>query len=121
MTAMEAFHKRVPDIGMSEYRSFAALGIEGLPRAEYGFMEFYCNDPSCDCRRVQLVCGFRAGGNQEFPGDNQLWMGIAGVLPETRHLHFGRRFAMRSDSRTVRRSEWVLENPARLLQTLSPF
>lgn len=55
MTAMEAFHKRVPNIGMSEYRSFTALGIEGLPPAEYGFMEFYCNDPSCDCRRVQLV------------------------------------------------------------------
>jgi len=36
MTAMEAFHKRVPNIGMSEYRSFTALGIEGLPRAEYG-------------------------------------------------------------------------------------
>ena len=55
MTAMEAFHKRVPNIGMSEYRSFTALGIEGLPRGQYGFMEFYCNDPSCDCRRVQLV------------------------------------------------------------------
>ena len=55
MTAMEAFHKRVPNIGMSEYRSFTALEIEGLPSAEYGFMEFYCNDPSCDCRRVQLV------------------------------------------------------------------
>ena len=55
MTAMEAFHKRVPDIGMSEYRSFTALEIEGLPSAEYGFIEFYCNDSSCDCRRVQLV------------------------------------------------------------------
>jgi len=55
MTAMEAFHKRVPTIGAREYRSFTALGIEGLPQAEYGFMEFYCNDPSCDCRRVQLV------------------------------------------------------------------
>lgn len=55
MTAMEPFHMRVPEIGAREYRSFTALGIAGLPEAEYGFMEFYCNDPSCDCRRVQLV------------------------------------------------------------------
>ena len=55
MTGMEAFHNRVPEVGASEYRSFSALGIEGLPQAEYGFVELYCNDPSCDCRRVQLV------------------------------------------------------------------
>lgn len=23
-----------------------------LPPAEYGFMEMYCNEPGCDCRRV---------------------------------------------------------------------
>lgn len=26
----------------------------GLPAAEYGFLEFYCNEPTCDCRRVLL-------------------------------------------------------------------
>jgi hypothetical protein len=58
MTAMEAFHKRVPEIGASEYRSFTALGIEGLPQAEYGFMEFYCNDPSLPILQASALLPF---------------------------------------------------------------
>ena len=93
MTAMEAFHKRVPKIGAREYRSFTALGIEGLPQAEYGFMEFYCTDPSCDCRRVQLVV-FAPGGKQRFPGDNRLRVGIAGVLQKVFRFHIRRGLAV---------------------------
>jgi hypothetical protein len=25
-----------------------------LPDGEYGFLEFYCNEPGCDCRRVMI-------------------------------------------------------------------
>ena len=29
----------------------------GLPAGEYGFLELYCNEPTCDCRRVLFqVC-----------------------------------------------------------------
>ena len=40
---------------MRETRSVTVLNSQdGLPPGEYGFIEFYCADPSCDCRRVIL-------------------------------------------------------------------
>jgi hypothetical protein len=30
-------------------------GRDDLPDGEYGFIEMYCNEPHCDCRRVMVV------------------------------------------------------------------
>jgi len=50
-----------PQVAKDECR-FAILGdpVDGppqkldLPAGTYGFLEFYCDDPDCDCRRVML-------------------------------------------------------------------
>jgi hypothetical protein len=52
---MEPFHIECPKIGLNETRSITLLsGYKKLPKGEYGFVESYCNDPKCDCRRVFL-------------------------------------------------------------------
>jgi hypothetical protein len=36
-------------------RSVTVPDKEDLPSGNYGFVELYCNDPNCDCRRVVIV------------------------------------------------------------------
>ena len=52
MSGYKPFHEYCPEIGSNEYRSMRIQEGFGLPRDEYGFMELYCTDPGCDCRRV---------------------------------------------------------------------
>ena len=50
-----AFQHAFPDIAKSETRTVTLLEpVEGLPPGEYAFLELYCNEPGCDCRRVFL-------------------------------------------------------------------
>ena len=50
-----AFHKAFPDIARSETRTVTVLQpLKGLPPAEYAFLEMYCDERGCDCRRVFL-------------------------------------------------------------------
>ena len=50
---MEQFYNRFPDIAEKETRGITIMSEEeGLPKGEYFFLESYCNDPKCDCRRV---------------------------------------------------------------------
>jgi hypothetical protein len=51
---MFAFHAKVPEIGFTETRSATILPGNSVPAGEYGFIEFYCDDPQCDCRRVMV-------------------------------------------------------------------
>ena len=52
--AMVAFHEYFPELAQKEVRS-AILKDEGeLPEDEYMFVESYCDEPDCDCRRVLL-------------------------------------------------------------------
>ncbi len=48
------FADRFPDLANDETRWLVVPdGAEiGLPPDEYGFMDMYCNDKGCDCRRV---------------------------------------------------------------------
>ncbi len=55
MEAMEAFHLKCPEIGFDEYRSLTIHRDGELPAGEYAFVEFYCADPKCDCRRVSIA------------------------------------------------------------------
>ncbi|HEY2343521.1 MAG TPA: hypothetical protein VGH90_10845 [Chthoniobacteraceae bacterium] len=37
-----------------EARFLFARGEKGLPDGDYRFVEFYCDEPGCDCRRVVI-------------------------------------------------------------------
>jgi hypothetical protein len=52
---MTAFGLRFPELGARETRSIMLPYPQGgLPAGNYGFLELYCDDPKCDCRRVLL-------------------------------------------------------------------
>lgn len=60
--AMVPFWSRFPKIAEQESRTIKLLQPVGeLPVDDYAFVELYCNDPDCDCRRVILQV--RAGSN----------------------------------------------------------
>jgi len=52
----EPFYERFPELAKAETRSIMVLeqgeGRDTLPPADYGFLEMFCNEPDCDCRRV---------------------------------------------------------------------
>ncbi|MEX2213851.1 MAG: hypothetical protein WD768_06975 [Phycisphaeraceae bacterium] len=50
---MQPFHKLFPDIGHDETRTlWLGEARDGMPAGDYAFVEWYCVDPDCDCRRV---------------------------------------------------------------------
>ncbi|MBI5545849.1 MAG: hypothetical protein HY901_18320 [Deltaproteobacteria bacterium] len=50
------FHSRFPEIAEAETRSITVPADNPwkLPAASYGFLDMYCDEPGCDCRRVML-------------------------------------------------------------------
>ncbi|HEY6724143.1 MAG TPA: hypothetical protein VI197_08920 [Polyangiaceae bacterium] len=51
---MMPFDTVFPEVAKKESRAIHVLDREGLPKGDYLFREFYCNEPDCDCRRVVL-------------------------------------------------------------------
>lgn len=52
---MLAFFERFPDVAERETRVITLpRPMDGLPVGSYAFVELYCTDPECDCRRVFL-------------------------------------------------------------------
>jgi len=49
---MTLFMERFREVGAAESRSVTVKGRPDLPDGEYGFLELYCDEPGCDCRRV---------------------------------------------------------------------
>lgn len=51
------FHNYFPELAERETRSITVppRSGSGLPPDEYGFLETYCDEPGCDCRRVMLT------------------------------------------------------------------
>jgi hypothetical protein len=49
---MIPFHKICPAVAACETRSVTVGPGRGLPADEYAFIEFYCEDRACDCRRA---------------------------------------------------------------------
>src|SRR5690242_7329086 len=49
-----AFHERCPDVASRETRSINLLpgAKAGVPAGRCEFVEMYCGEPDCDCRRV---------------------------------------------------------------------
>ena len=55
---MAPFFSRFPEVAAHETRTVKLLEpYAGLPAGEYGFLELYCDEPTCDCQRVLFqVC-----------------------------------------------------------------
>jgi hypothetical protein len=53
---MIPFYTRFPELAARETRCIRVILPGGkLPIGEYGFIEHYCSDVNCDCRRVLLL------------------------------------------------------------------
>jgi len=48
------FHQYFPEIAKTETRSVTVFpdSDTNLPAGNYGFLEMFCDEPGCDCRRV---------------------------------------------------------------------
>lgn len=51
---MAPFFGRFRDLTFREMRSATVRGQPDLPDGEYGFLELYCDEVNCDCRRVLI-------------------------------------------------------------------
>ena len=51
------FYELCPDVARQETRTITLLQDSdlGLPAGDYTFIEMFCNEPNCDCRRVFLT------------------------------------------------------------------
>jgi len=52
---MEPFHQIVPDAHDPVTTLVLDRKTGRIPKGSYGFVEYYCCDPDCDCRRVLLL------------------------------------------------------------------
>ena len=54
----QPFHELFPERAAEETRSITLEGVERsdspLPEGQYGFLEMFCNERGCDCRRVMF-------------------------------------------------------------------
>jgi hypothetical protein len=51
---MIPFMERFPDLAARETRSVSVSGRDDIPDGDYGFLELFCDEPGCDCRRVMI-------------------------------------------------------------------
>jgi hypothetical protein len=76
---MIAFHTLLPELAQREVRCLHlgdAPGVPpgaGLPPGEYAFVEFYCEDLNCDCRRVFLQVFARHEADRVLASINYGW------------------------------------------------
>ena len=63
--SFQMFHEICREIGLKETRSITLLDNSGydLPPDDYAFLEMYCSDAGCDCRRVyfQVIAASNPG------------------------------------------------------------
>ena len=52
--AYRLFHELFPAVAEQETRTLTILpgARSDLPAGDYGFLEMFCDEPGCDCRRV---------------------------------------------------------------------
>ncbi len=79
MLFMIAFHSVLPEIAQREVRCIHLQPEPGVPLAsglsagEYAFVEFYCEDPHCDCRRAFIQVIARHLADQVLASINCGW------------------------------------------------
>lgn len=71
--AMTPFYTKFRDLAIAETRTVLIPAGTPLPAGEYGFMEFYCDDPGCDCRRVVLQALRPDSGDKVWASINYGW------------------------------------------------
>lgn len=131
---MAPFYTRFHDLAFEETRALVVREFRSLPPGEYGFLEFYCDEPNCDCRRVILQVERADTGERvwatinfgwEKPSYYREWMSddaaaeeeLAGATldplnPQSEHsqalLDLFREFALK-DAAYVQRLKWHYE------------
>jgi hypothetical protein len=72
--SMIPFHTVCTEVAMREVRSArVAPGPDGLDGDEFAFVEFYCDDLACDCRRVFLEVWSKARAGEIVASINFGW------------------------------------------------
>lgn len=82
---LQEFASKFRKVAAEETRAIQVLERGDIPLGEYGFLEFFCADPDCDCRRVTL---------QVTTPDGRVWASISFGWEKAR---FYRRWAHDSD------------------------
>ena len=71
--AMTPFYTRFRDLAFQEMRVATVQGRSDMPDDEYGFLELYCDEPDCDCRRVIINVISRTDGPKVWATINYGW------------------------------------------------
>ncbi len=69
---MVLFHSLFPEIAEKETRTITIMEPDLLPAGQYAFVENYCTEANCDCRRV-LVNVIRLGSKRIWATINFGW------------------------------------------------
>ncbi len=71
--AMTPFYTRFGNLAFEETRVVILQGSPDLPDGEYGFLELYCDELDCDCRRVLIHVVSKATGPRIWATINYGW------------------------------------------------
>ena len=74
---MAPFHGAFPDLAERETRSVRVSGYPGLPDGTYLFLESYCNEADCDCRRVMINVVAETDPSRILAAINYGWESVA--------------------------------------------
>ena len=74
---MAPFYTKFHDLAFREMRVLGVRSHESLPRGEYGFLEFYCTEAGCDCRRVVLHVLNAETGDRVWASINFGWESLS--------------------------------------------
>jgi hypothetical protein len=70
---MTPFYQFFPDLADTETKVITVQDIVFLPAGEYGFIDFYCDQVDCDCRRVYILVLSPATGSKVWATINYGW------------------------------------------------
>ena len=70
---MTPFYTRFRDLAFQEMRVATIQGRSDIPDGEYGFLELYCEEPRCDCRRVIINVISMTTGSKVWATINYGW------------------------------------------------
>lgn len=74
---MEAFFSRFGDLAFKETRAVTIPAGNPVPAGEYGFIEYYCTDNNCDCRRVIIKVLSQDSGEKVWAVISYGWESVA--------------------------------------------
>jgi len=105
----EPFYERFKEIAMKETRSITIRNNPDLPDDEVGFLELYCNDENCDCRRVFFNVVSRKRGKD-----------VAVIAYGWEDSGFYARWYRQNDPQIIREMQGPILNPGSSQSELAP-